>query len=607
MNSKTEVFEVSTNPLENEERVYIIGNCPQLGDWNYKEAIECTLQNVTLSEQLWTATVSLPCDEEIKYRYFIATPETLTGGKVIKLWEICIQPRSTILSSISNGIGNHAPDRFGYIGNSYEVDKGWLTSHSVLQLKLFDDPVKLWNNQYHETTYSFKLSAVDLHNRNKTTNGKNDAHNSSAIKVTAISDELKVCKQQKEYGHVYKTGDFVIYEAQVLQNTNMAYRIDFYAHGDATPDHIGYSYILQDNIKSEAGNITTVIISNDNIPQGQVTMEYVCVSPVAGNLCDMSVSYVKYWKETWTGLDVGHRGSGKVKALPLEERRYRENTVESLSNAGNKGADLVEFDVQLSKDDVPIIFHDFHFNVTVKKHDNQCDTNINVPLHEFTHSELNSVKVHDNNDYCDSNVDNQMLFPTLESLLQTLDEKLGFNIELKIPVPHKNDKVDKSSTVKLNKYVDIILKVIFENTDTRKIVFSSFHPDICTMVRLKQNKYPVLFLTQGITDRYDMLRDPRGHSTSQAILNAQAADLLGVCAHSQELLENTELIARCTKTAGLILFCWGNDLNQKNNITQLKELGVHGVIFDRIDEFVEKKSSAFREDVLPSHKSVDKT
>jgi glycerophosphoryl diester phosphodiesterase len=45
----------------------------------------------------------------------------------------------------------------------------------------------------------------------------------------------------------------------------------------------------------------------------------------------------------------------------------RENTLHSLNSAARNGADFVEFDVQLTKDKVPVVFHDFHVMVTVAK------------------------------------------------------------------------------------------------------------------------------------------------------------------------------------------------------------------------------------------------
>jgi len=47
-----------------------------------------------------------------------------------------------------------------------------------------------------------------------------------------------------------------------------------------------------------------------------------------------------------------------------------------------------------------------------------------------------------------------------------------------------------------NFYLDTILKIIFDKAKDRRIVISSFDPDICYMCALKQPRYPVFFLTE---------------------------------------------------------------------------------------------------------------
>jgi len=61
----------------------------------------------------------------------------------------------------------------------------------------------------------------------------------------------------------------------------------------------------------------------------------------------------------------GHRGCGKNKTLPAggmipetSMASIRENTITSFNLAARNGAQFVEFDVQVTKDGVPIIFHD---------------------------------------------------------------------------------------------------------------------------------------------------------------------------------------------------------------------------------------------------------
>ena len=87
-------------------------------------------------------------------------------------------------------------------------------------------------------------------------------------------------------------------------------------------------------------------------------------------------------------------------------------------------------------------------------------------------------------------------FPTLQQAFQHLDPHVGFNVEIKWTMKLKDGTYELNHPFELNLYLDIILRSILQDGGSRKIVLSCFHPDICTMLRLKQNKYPVLFLTQ---------------------------------------------------------------------------------------------------------------
>lgn len=135
----------------------------------------------------------------------------------------------------------------------------------------------------------------------------------------------------------------------------------------------------------------------------------------------------------------------------------------------------------------------------------------------------------------------------------------------------------------MNLFLDIILKTVLINAGRRRIVFSSFNADICTMVRHKQNKYPVLFLTQGESKLYPELMDLRSRTTPIAITFAQFENLLGINVHSEDLLRNPSFIKRA-KSKGLVVFSWGDDANDADNRKKLREYGVHGLIYDRIEQ-----------------------
>ena len=45
-------------------------------------------------------------------------------------------------------------------------------------------------------------------------------------------------------------------------------------------------------------------------PIGQFSASYLIVRPMPDVRCDMRVSFTRYWKQAWSGMDVGHRGMG---------------------------------------------------------------------------------------------------------------------------------------------------------------------------------------------------------------------------------------------------------------------------------------------------------
>lgn len=72
----------------------------------------------------------------------------------------------------------------------------------------------------------------------------------------------------------------------------------------------------------------------------------------------------------------------------------RENTIASLKTAASYGADFVEFDVQLSKDLIPVIYHDFHVCISMKrKNDSNEMEMLELPVKELTLDQLHLLKV----------------------------------------------------------------------------------------------------------------------------------------------------------------------------------------------------------------------
>lgn len=127
------------------------------------------------------------------------------------------------------------------------------------------------------------------------------------------------------------------------------------------------------NLRSLNNNITIPIMDSTSLDiLGTLKFEYMCVTAFEHSSMSIERSDT-YWKQLVSTRVIGHRGLGKNdggrKSLQLGE-----NTVESFIAAASLGASYVEFDVQLTKDYIPVVYHDF----TV------AESGVDIPMHAMT-------------------------------------------------------------------------------------------------------------------------------------------------------------------------------------------------------------------------------
>ena len=128
------------------------------------------------------------------------------------------------------------------------------------------------------------------------------------------------------------------------------------------------------------GEVTLPIISGANLEViGTISFEFISVTPFTHKDLSINVNST-YWKSLITSRVIGHRGMGKNensrKSLQLGE-----NTLASFIAAANLGASYVEMDVQITKDSVPVIYHDFLVG----------ETGLDVPMHSLTLEQVHSL------------------------------------------------------------------------------------------------------------------------------------------------------------------------------------------------------------------------
>ena len=121
------------------------------------------------------------------------------------------------------------------------------------------------------------------------------------------------------------------------------------------------------------GDVTVPIVAASTLDViGSVNFNFLIITPFTHP--SMSINEKQtYWKSMSSTMVIGHRGLGKNVA-GRKSLQLGENTIQSFIAAANLGASYVEFDVQLTKDHVPVIYHDFLVS----------ETGIDAPVHTLT-------------------------------------------------------------------------------------------------------------------------------------------------------------------------------------------------------------------------------
>lgn len=352
------------------------------------------------------------------------------------------------------------------------------------------------------------------------------------------------------------------------------------------------------------GDICVPIMGSNLEVIGSVNFNFLVITPFSHPNMEIN-SQQTYWKKLAPTMLIGHRGLGK-NHLTNKSLQLGENTVSSFIAAANLGAQYVEFDVQLTKDHVPVIYHDFLVS----------ETGIDAPVHtltleqflhindgsngrsrkETTEDRLSnadkarngeggggglkqrslSVDFSSNKKDTASLLDERMKytlnykqagykgntrgnfvqapFATLEELFKKIPENVGFNIEMKYPMLLESEQHYMDTyAIELNSFCDTVLEKVYELTRHRHIIFSSFNPDICLCLSFKQPSIPILFLTDAGVEE---VSDIRASSLQEAIRFASRWNLLGIVSNATPFVKCPRLV-RVVKQSGLVCVSYG--------------------------------------------------
>lgn len=375
------------------------------------------------------------------------------------------------------------------------------------------------------------------------------------------------------------------------------------------------------------GDVTIPIVAaNDLEVIGSVTFNFLIITPFHHPNMKINESQT-YWKSMTSTMVIGHRGLGKNLSAGRRSLQLGENTIQSFIAAASLGASYVEFDVQLTKDHVPVIYHDFLVS----------ETGVDAPVHTLTLEQF--LHVNDSRtprtsrppsplvaepskehvlrkvgrsprlrsmsvggiDGGSADMDERMKhtrdfkkkgfkgnsrgthiqapFATLEEMFRKLPQSVGFNIEMKYPMLSESEDEEMDHyAVELNSFVDTVLEKVYELGKGRNMIFSSFNPDMCLLLNFKQPSIPVLFLTDAGTCS---VGDIRASSLQEAVRFASRWNLLGIVSAAQPLVIAPRLV-RVVKESGLVCVSYGAMNNDNDKVRLQVKQGIDAVIVDSV-------------------------
>ncbi len=153
------------------------------------------------------------------------------------------------------------------------------------------------------------------------------------------------------------------------------------------------------------------------------------------------------FEQTKKLMIAAHRGSSGI---------ITENTLAAFANAANSGVNLIELDIQITADNIPIVYHDYY------------PPGFDRKISQLNYSEIKDIKIGpDSNTGYDSEH-----IPHLQDVLDIIKDKCYLMIEIKVV-----------TGAKFLENVDKLIGMIIENNYQMNTIFGSFSYDALKKIK----------------------------------------------------------------------------------------------------------------------------
>jgi glycerophosphoryl diester phosphodiesterase len=248
---------------------------------------------------------------------------------------------------------------------------------------------------------------------------------------------------------------------------------------------------------------------------------------------------------------IGHRGSGASQNHPA----FLENTIKSYQAALSAGADGIEIDVRLTKDEVVVLNHDDEVPDCTNE-------SLLIPI-----KDMRAVEFRESGKCTIWGVER----PTLKELFRQVENLHLIDIDVK----YWFDVFDKQERTH---FVARILEDLEAFRRGQNVFFCTFNVIIAALLSLTQRKYPVAMLVGCPPGEDGSLFESRIYSFQRI---GRFVGLAGFVADSVSILEFSQL-SRDTVKDGWRLLSWGERNMDKDGIQKQLEIGVTGFVTDDV-------------------------
>ena len=285
----------------------------------------------------------------------------------------------------------------------------------------------------------------------------------------------------------------------------------------------------------------------------------------------------------------GHRGARGV--LP-------ENTLESFEYLFENNIRAYETDILISKDNIPVITHDFKLDPSYTKDvDGNWIEDENIKIIDLTYEEilkydvgtLNKLSRYGRKFINQKSLDNQKI-PKLSDLLK-LSSDNDFD-DLLINLEIKSTPIEEGLTPSPEEMVKIVIDEVSRSNLSDKIIYSSFDWRVLREIKERDPKIPRAHLTSGakgkIYDKSPWLDFTPLHSEVELPKLIKA--LGGSAWHPNYKDVNKEII-KISRNEGLPVNVW--TVNKEQDMLRMIDYGVDGIMTDyplKLKELCDKEN-----------------